>query len=120
MHGRWEAFRGESKEKNDLLFTAKKPKLFQFKTELDVFLGNNKGEVPDFKVKEGYSESSCFILLGDSNTMLAQVHGRHTLAIMPNVDYAFIMALVVVILDEINAADDGDAFVECFIEGFTG
>ncbi|XP_011016240.1 PREDICTED: protein LURP-one-related 15-like, partial [Populus euphratica] len=41
MHGRWEAFRGESKEKNDLLFTAKKPKLFQFKTELDVFLGNN-------------------------------------------------------------------------------
>jgi hypothetical protein len=36
-------------------------------------LGNNKGEVPDFKVKEGNSESSCSILLGDSNTMLAQV-----------------------------------------------
>jgi hypothetical protein len=47
--------------------------MFQFKTELDVFLGNNKGEVPDFKVKEGNSESSCSILLGDSNTMLAQV-----------------------------------------------
>ncbi|KAJ6871547.1 protein LURP-one-related 15-like [Populus alba x Populus x berolinensis] len=95
MHGRWEAFRGESEEQSDLIFTAKKSKLFQFKTELDVFLGNNKGEVPDFKVKEGNSESSCSILLGDSNTMLAQVHGRHTLAIMPNVDYAFIVALVV-------------------------
>ncbi|XP_011042664.1 PREDICTED: protein LURP-one-related 15-like isoform X2 [Populus euphratica] len=117
MHGRWEAFRGESKEKNDLLFTAKKPKLFQFKTELDVFLGNNKGEDPDFKVKEGYSQSSCSIFLGDSNTMLAQVHGRHTLAIMPNVDYAFIVALVVVILDEINADDDGDAILEGFVDG---
>ncbi|XP_011042736.1 PREDICTED: protein LURP-one-related 15-like [Populus euphratica] len=102
MHGRWEAFRGKSKKKNDLLFTAKKSKLFQFKTELDVFLGYNKGEVPDFKVKESYSKSSFSILLGDSNTMLAQVHGRHTLAIMPNVDYAFIVALVVVILDAIK------------------
>ncbi|KAG6744337.1 hypothetical protein POTOM_053057 [Populus tomentosa] len=69
MHRWWEAFRGESEEENDLLFTAKKLKLFQSKTELHVFLGNNKGEVPDFKVKEGYSESSCSILLGDSNTM---------------------------------------------------
>ena len=73
MHGRWEAFTGESNEKSDLLFTAKKSKLFQFKTGLDVFLGNNEGEVPDFKIKEGYSKSSCSILLGDSNTMLAQV-----------------------------------------------
>ncbi|XP_034924138.1 protein LURP-one-related 15 [Populus alba] len=121
MHGRWEAFRGESKEKSDLLFTAKQSKLFQSKTELDVFLGNNKGEVPDFKVKEGYSESSCSILIGDSNTMLAQVHGGHTIAIMPNVDYAFIVALVVVILDGINADDDvGDAFIDGFVGGTVG
>jgi hypothetical protein len=73
MHGRWEAFRGESKEEKDLLFTTKISKLFQFKIEFNVFLGNNKGEVPDFKVKEGCSKSSCSILLGDSNTMLAQV-----------------------------------------------
>ncbi|KAJ6865499.1 hypothetical protein NC651_035915 [Populus alba x Populus x berolinensis] len=45
MHRRWEAFRGESEEENDLLFTAKKLKLFKSKTELHVFLGNNKGEV---------------------------------------------------------------------------
>eukprot|EP00258_Populus_trichocarpa_P027337 XP_024443356.1 protein LURP-one-related 15 isoform X1 [Populus trichocarpa] len=118
MHDRCEAFRGESKEENDLLFTAKKSKLFQFKTELDVFLGNNKGEVPDFKVKEGYSKSSCSILFGDFNTMLAQVHGRHTLAMMPNVDYAFIVALAVVILEWINAYDYGDAAINGFIDGF--
>ncbi|KAH8484760.1 hypothetical protein H0E87_026502 [Populus deltoides] len=119
MHRRWDAFRGESKEEKDLLFTTKKSKLFQFKTELDVFLGNNKGKVPDFKVKGGYRESSCSVLLGDSNTMLAQMHRRHTLAstiletdrfgvtVYPNVDYAFIVALVV-ILDEINADRSGE------------
>jgi len=49
--------------------------------------------------------------------MWTQVHGRHTLAIMPNVDYAFIVALVVVILDKINANDDGDAAINGFING---
>ncbi|XP_011016802.1 PREDICTED: protein LURP-one-related 15-like, partial [Populus euphratica] len=128
MHGRWEAFRGKSKEKNDLLFTAKKSKLFQFKTELDIFLGNNKGEVPDFKVKEGYSKSCAWrthprdyafivalvvVILDkiNANHDGDAVHGRHTLAIMPNVDYAFIVALVVVIIDRINANHDGDAAI---------
>ncbi|KAJ6365748.1 hypothetical protein OIU76_030508 [Salix suchowensis] len=73
VHRRWEAFGGESKDEKDLLFTAKKSKLFQFKTDLDVFLANNKGDVPDFKVKGGYAERSCSVLLGDSNAMLAQV-----------------------------------------------
>ncbi|XP_011042734.1 PREDICTED: protein LURP-one-related 15-like [Populus euphratica] len=119
MHRRWEAFRGESKEEKDLLFTAKKSKLFQFKTELDIFLANNKGEVPDFKVKGGYGESSCSILLRDSNPMLAHMDRLHSLTTMildtdsfgltvyPNVDYAFIVALVV-ILDEINADRSGE------------
>ncbi|KAJ6708399.1 hypothetical protein OIU85_028642 [Salix viminalis] len=78
VHRRWEAFGGESKDEKDLLFTAKKSKLFQFKTDLDVFLANIKGEVPDFKVKGGYAERSCSVLLGDSNAMLAQViHDAH-------------------------------------------
>jgi len=42
--------------------------------------------------------------------MWTQVHGRHTLAIMPNVDYAFIVALVVVILDYINAYARGKGY----------
>ncbi|KAG5248307.1 protein LURP-one-related [Salix suchowensis] len=105
MHGSWEAFRGESNEEKDLLFTIKKSKLIQFKTELDVFLANNKGEVPDFKVKGGYSECSYSVLLGDTSTVIAQMHGKHSpksiiLEVYPNVDYAFIIALVI-ILNEI-------------------
>ncbi|KAG5248305.1 protein LURP-one-related [Salix suchowensis] len=119
LHRRWEAFRGESKEDKDLLFTAKKSKLFQFKTGLDIFLPNSKGGGPDFKVKGGYGENSCSILLGNSNTMLAQMHRKHSLkskvletdnfgvTVYPNVDYAFIIALVV-ILDEINADRSGE------------
>ncbi|KAJ6395270.1 hypothetical protein OIU77_020518 [Salix suchowensis] len=81
------------------------------KTELDVFLANNKGEVPDFKVKGGYSECSYSVLLGDTNTVIAQMHGKHSpesiiLEVYPNVDYAFIITLVI-ILDEINANRSG-------------
>ena len=49
------------------------------------------------------------------------MHGGHTLAIMPNVDYDFIVALVVVILDGINADDHGgDAFIDGFVSGIVG
>ncbi|CAK7343654.1 unnamed protein product [Dovyalis caffra] len=114
MHHRWKVFRGESNEKKDILFTAKKSKLFQFKTELDIFLANNTTKVPDCKVKGGWRESSCSVYLGDSKAMIAQMHRKHTLTtavldkdnfevtVYPNVDYAFIVALIVV-LDEINA-----------------
>jgi hypothetical protein len=37
---------------------------------------------------------------------------------MPNVDYAFIVALAVVILEWINAYDYGDAAINGFIDGF--
>ncbi|KAF9684819.1 hypothetical protein SADUNF_Sadunf04G0158300 [Salix dunnii] len=112
VHRRWEACRGESKEEKDLFFTAKKSKLFQFKTDLDIFLANSKGGVPNFRVKGGYGESSCSVLLGNSNTMLAQIsltlsmHRKHSLkskvletdnfgiTVYPNVDHAFIIALV--------------------------
>ncbi|XP_065871005.1 protein LURP-one-related 15-like [Euphorbia lathyris] len=115
-HRRWEAFRGESTDEKDLLFSVRKSSLFQMKTQLDVFLAGNKSEeVPDFKIKGGWMESSCTIFLGDGNskTIIAQMHRGHNLqtalldtenfavTTYPNVDYAFIMALVVV-LDEIN------------------
>ncbi|WCJ27955.1 hypothetical protein M5689_009668 [Euphorbia peplus] len=115
-HRRWEAYRGESKEEKDLLFSVKKSSMFQFRTQLDVFLAGNKSEqVPDFKIKGGWAESSCTIFLGDgeSKSVIAQMHRGHNLATAfldtenfvvttyPNVDYAFVMALVVV-LDEIN------------------
>ncbi|KAF2305218.1 hypothetical protein GH714_003143 [Hevea brasiliensis] len=119
-HRRWEVFRGESTDTKDLLFSAKKSSILQFKTELDVFLGSNTSEdVPDFKVKGTWKERSCTIYLGLSNTIVAQMHRRHTLktalleadnfavTVYPNVDYAFIVALVVV-LDEINNDRSGE------------
>ncbi|KAL3569854.1 hypothetical protein D5086_029744 [Populus alba] len=48
-----------------------------------------------------------------------KVHRRHTLAIMPNVDYAFIVALVVVILDEIKADGYSDAAINVAATGTT-
>ena len=49
--------------------------------------------------------------------MWTQVHGKHILAIMPNVDYAFIVALMVVILDSINANDAAINAVNSVIDG---
>ncbi|CAN1276844.1 Protein LURP-one-related 15 [Linum perenne] len=84
-HRRWKAYRGDSKDDKDLLFTVKKSSMLQLKTELAVFLaGNTKEEVPDFRVK-----------------------GSFKVTIYPNVDYAFIVSLVV-ILDEINADRSGE------------
>ncbi|KAJ4841475.1 hypothetical protein Tsubulata_015700 [Turnera subulata] len=116
MHRRWEVFRGESTE---LLFTVKKSSLLQFKTELDVFLAANTAQqVPDFRIKGSWMERSCTIYLGNSNTIIAQMHRKHSLStfvldadsfavtVYPNVDYAFVVALVV-LLDEINADRSG-------------
>ncbi|KAF7845249.1 protein LURP-one-related 10 [Senna tora] len=116
-HDRWHAFRGESTEAHDLIFSLKKSSLIQFKTNLDVFLANNtKEDVCDFKVKGSWLERSCIIYAGNSNTIVAQMHKKHTVqsvligkdsfmvTVYPNVDYAFIVALIV-ILREINDDD---------------
>ncbi|EEF28558.1 protein LURP-one-related 15 [Ricinus communis] len=118
-HRRWEAFRGESTEAKDLLFSVKKSSIIQFKTQLNVFLASNTSEVPDFKIKGTWRERSCTIFLGESNIIVAKMHRGHNLTtailetdnfevtVYPNVDYAFIAALVVV-LDEINEDRRGD------------
>ncbi|XVE80803.1 hypothetical protein DITRI_Ditri15bG0009600 [Diplodiscus trichospermus] len=113
-HDRWQAFRGDSTESSDLIFSAKRSSMFQLKTKLDVFLANNtKEEVCDFKVKGSWLERSCVIYAGESSTIVAQMHKKHTVesiligkdkfmvTIYPNIDYAFIVALIV-ILDGIN------------------
>ena len=115
MHYRWHCYRGDSTDEKDLLFTVKKQKFFQMRTQLDVFLaGNNDKNIPDFHIKGSYMDSHCTIFLGNSDqTILAQMNRRHDVKsfltgsdkfmvnVFPNVDYAFITALVV-ILDEIN------------------
>ncbi|XP_076959595.1 protein LURP-one-related 15-like [Bidens hawaiensis] len=114
VHKRWVVFRGDSSDSKDIIFSAKQSSLIQFKTSLDVFLGNNdKENACDFKVKGSWLERSCTIYAGDGNTIVAQMHKKHTVqsialgkdtfavTVYPNVDYAFIVALVV-ILHEIN------------------
>lgn len=120
-HHRWQVFRGESTETRDLIFSAKISSLWSFKsTELDVFLATNTREdVCDFRIVEGSSRlfepSSCTIYAGKSSAVVAQMQEKRTVksifmgkdnfmvTVHPNVDYAFIVALIV-ILDEINSA----------------
>ncbi|KAJ8898970.1 hypothetical protein K2173_008471 [Erythroxylum novogranatense] len=115
MHWRWQVFRGESTEEKDLLFSVKKSSLMQRRTQLDVFLAYNttSESLPDFKVKG----STVYLGDGESNVMVAQMFKRYSLTalwdtdkfavtVYPNVDYAFIVALVVVV-GEINVDRSG-------------
>ncbi|CAK9144501.1 unnamed protein product [Ilex paraguariensis] len=118
-HRRWQVLRGDSSDSKDLLFSVKKSSLIQFKTKLDVFLASNtKEDVCDFKIEGSWFERSCAIYAGDSSTIIAQMHRKHTassillgkdtfsVTVYPHIDYAFIAALVV-ILEEINEDRDG-------------
>ncbi|AES79762.2 putative tubby-like domain-containing protein [Medicago truncatula] len=119
MHDRWEAYRGQSTNAKNMIFTVKRSSLIQFKTKLDVFLaGNTKEDVCDFKVKGSWSERSCIVYAGESNNIVAQMHKKNTVTnilidkdhfmvkVCPNVDYAFIVALIV-ILGEIKDGTKG-------------
>lgn len=117
VHDRWQVFKGESSEEKDLMFTVKRSSMIQLKTKLDVFLANNpKEDVCDFRVEGSWLERSCVVYSGQSNTILAQMHKKHSVesvllgktkfmvTVYPNVDYAFIVALIA-ILDGINKDD---------------
>ncbi|KAI3849641.1 hypothetical protein MKW92_014118 [Papaver armeniacum] len=113
-HRRWQVYRGDSSDSKDLLFSVKKSSLLQLKTSLHVFLASNTAEEAcDFKIKGSFFERSCAIYAGDSNNIIAQMRKKHTvqsivldkdtyqITVYPNVDYAFVVALCVV-LNEIN------------------
>ncbi|KAL0430446.1 UNVERIFIED_CONTAM: protein LURP-one-related 15 [Sesamum radiatum] len=116
-HKRWQVFRGDSSASADLLFSAKKSSLVQLKTELDVFLSGNEDERShDFKVVGSWLERSCVIYNKDSTPIATTqkkwnfgsvVLGKDhfDVIVYPQVDCAFIVALVV-ILYEINKDKD--------------
>ncbi|CAH2053827.1 unnamed protein product [Thlaspi arvense] len=112
LHQRWRVFRGVSKEQKDLLYTVKRSSMIQFETKLDVFLSHNKEEERcDFRVKGTWSQSSCVIYVGESDTIVAEMNKNDTLqsvlfgkdnisvTVYPNVDYAFIASLIVILYD---------------------
>ncbi|WRX19837.1 LURP-one-related - like 8 [Theobroma cacao] len=95
-HDKWQAFRGDSTESSDLIFPVKQSSMFQLKTKLDVFLANNtKEDVCDFKIKGSWSERCCVVYAGESSTIVAQ--DKFMVTVHPNIDYAFIVALIVVL-----------------------
>ncbi|XP_059668110.1 protein LURP-one-related 15-like isoform X2 [Cornus florida] len=89
-HSRWQVFRGDSKDPADLLFSAKTSSIIQLKTKLNVYLANNTAE----EMHKKHTVES--VLLGKDKFMVT---------VYPNVDYAFIVALIV-ILDDINKAGE--------------
>ncbi|XP_022733687.1 protein LURP-one-related 15-like [Durio zibethinus] len=116
-HDRWQVFRGDNTDSSNLIFSAKRSSMFQLKSNLDVFLANNtKEDVCDFKVKGSWFERSCVIYAGESSNIVAQMQKKHTVksillgkdksmvTVYPNIDYAFIVALIV-ILDGINRTE---------------
>ncbi|XP_042447657.1 protein LURP-one-related 15-like [Zingiber officinale] len=110
-HGTWRVFRGESTSPNDLLFSVRKPKVFQWKDNFDVVLATNTDEASpgDFKIIS--RSKKCTICIGQTDEIIAQMH-RETaffardkleITVKPNEDFAFIVSLIV-ILEEIKAS----------------
>jgi hypothetical protein len=69
----WKAYKGESKEPKDLIFTIRPSSLIQLRTKLIVFLANNNTEVCDFTVKGDLFGQSWKVLIGESDNVVAQV-----------------------------------------------
>jgi uncharacterized protein YxjI len=116
---RWQAYRGDSTSRRNLLFVAVKLSPLQLaRTKVRVFLaGNGSGErIPDFVISGSYYDGACTVAArgaGDDGYPIAQITrqdtaggallGRHTYTarINPGVDQAFILALTV-ILDQMH------------------
>ncbi|XP_057435344.1 protein LURP-one-related 15-like isoform X1 [Lotus japonicus] len=104
----WEAFSGKSTEPKDLIFTRKRSSLFQLRTTLNVFLANNTTKVCDFKVKANLSARSWVVYIGESDTVAAKIkkkfgsvfsREKFMVTVSPNIDYAFIVGLIVTLDD---------------------
>ncbi|RLM85662.1 protein LURP-one-related 15-like [Panicum miliaceum] len=110
LQSAWEAFRGDSSDARDLLFTARRSPAFLMRTQMGVFLAPNTArQACDFKMKCSYDDRSCDVHLGNSNTKIAQMRrqisaagvllgkDRFSVTVFPNVDYVFVAALVVML-----------------------
>jgi hypothetical protein len=110
-HGGMNVFRGDSKNKSDLIFHTKKHHLIQMKTNVDVFLGNKASgkHVNDFNIKGNWSKKDCTINRGDTSATIAQmykmqstdkkkfVNDKFMTTIYPTVDYVFVVTLIAIV-----------------------
>ncbi|XP_039685888.1 protein LURP-one-related 13 [Medicago truncatula] len=115
----WKAFRSESTQSN-LIFTRKRSSLVTIWTEdelslknnnkisqwpkFEVFLKNNNTGVSDFNVIANLFEGSLNVRIGKSDNIVAQINQKlgtmfsrkkFMVTVCSNMDYAFIVALIV-------------------------
>ncbi|KAG7576796.1 Tubby-like C-terminal [Arabidopsis thaliana x Arabidopsis arenosa] len=120
MRYKWEVYKGESTESEDLLFSAREPNLLSFKPSLDVTLPppQNSTDIssiePDFQTFGRYIGSSFKLFEPIHNTLLAEVvhdfswggliKGNYSFKVRvnPYVDFAFVVALLVITDDTSN------------------
>ncbi|KAJ0716244.1 putative tubby-like protein [Helianthus annuus] len=100
-HDRWNVFRGESNADSDMIFTAAKNNMIQNQTRVNVFLGNKTSHnvACDFHIEGSWSKRNCAFFSGNTSTIIAQMRlaqppERFMVKISPNVDYAFVVALI--------------------------
>ncbi|KAL3578967.1 hypothetical protein D5086_020471 [Populus alba] len=107
---KWKAHAGESTDDSNVLFTVKQSHPLQIKKAINVFLtANSKKKEPDFHISGSYTSLSFKVYQG--RRLIAEVRHNFTLEsfckgkerykvkVYPEVDYAFVVALLV-ILDE--------------------
>ncbi|TKY65731.1 LURP-one-related 15 [Spatholobus suberectus] len=101
LHGRWQVFKGKSSDPSELLFSVKRSSMIQREMiKLEVFLANNTSESDcDFRVIVCRDKSSCTVYAGESPQIVAEMenNGGFNVLVYPNVDYAFIVALLMII-----------------------
>ncbi|GLT92897.1 hypothetical protein SLE2022_107090 [Rubroshorea leprosula] len=103
----WLIHQGEGSDSKDLLCTVQTSHALQFKRQLDVFLAGNQTKDCDFHITGSLSSLSFKVHKG--NSVLAEVihnftwgsfckgKDSFTMRVQPDVDYAFIVALTVII-----------------------
>ncbi|GKU92210.1 hypothetical protein SLE2022_072440 [Rubroshorea leprosula] len=104
---RWLIHQGEGSDRKNLLCTVRLSQALQIKRQLDVFLAGNQTKDCDFHVTGSLSSLSFKVYRG--KTIIAEVihsftwesfcKGKEsfTVRLQPEVDYAFIVALIVII-----------------------
>ncbi|KAI7744743.1 hypothetical protein M8C21_016878 [Ambrosia artemisiifolia] len=108
MHGRWNAFRGESKASSDMIFTTNTEHMIQFKTNISMKLANkmSNDDDCDLRIKGSWSKGNCTIYMGDSSIVVAEMHkpqklkyanDKFTVTIQANMDYACVVALLAIV-----------------------
>ncbi|KAI7726099.1 hypothetical protein M8C21_002671 [Ambrosia artemisiifolia] len=91
-----------------MIFITKTPKIMHSKASVHVFLANKSSSKDscDFKITGSWSNRSCTIYIGESSTIIAQMHkmqaqenlkDKFWVKIYPYVDYAFVVTLMVIV-----------------------